>query len=87
MARALRGELPEARGRVARTGGVAWVVPQRIAGGSEPALDRLQMRAEGSGRLSLSVNGHEVAGRSMMALPERRLLLPLPSGDAEVRLA
>jgi hypothetical protein len=87
MARALRGELPEVKGRVATAGGVAWVVPQRIAGGAKPALDRLQVRAEGAGRLSLSVCGHEVAGRSLTALPERRLLLPLPAGDAEVGLA
>jgi hypothetical protein len=87
MARALRGALPEARGRVVRAGGVSWVVPQRIAGGAAPALDRLQVRAEGAGRLSLSVRGHEVAGRSVTALPERRLLLPLPVGDAEVGLA
>lgn len=87
MARALRGGLPEATGRVARAGGVAWVVPQRIAGGGAPALDRVQLRAEGAGRLSLRVGGHEVAGRSLTALPERRLLLPLPRGDAEVGLA
>jgi hypothetical protein len=86
MARALRGELPEVKGRVAKAGGVIWVVPQRIVGGDAPALDRLQVRAEGHGRLSLSVRGHEVAGRSITALPERRLLLPLPVGDAEVRL-
>jgi NADPH-dependent 2,4-dienoyl-CoA reductase/sulfur reductase-like enzyme len=87
MARALRGELSVAHGRVAKAGGVAWVVPQRIAGAGQPALDRLQVRAEGHGRLSLSVRGHEVAGRSMTALPERRLLLPLPVENAEVGLA
>jgi thioredoxin reductase len=82
MARALAGGLPSKSVRVSRSGGVTWVLPQRIAGGDAPALDRLQLRAAGSGRLSLRVNGHEIAGRSVSALPERRLLLPLPTGGA-----
>lgn len=56
-----------------------YAVPQRIAGG-EAVLDRLQLRVDRPvhGRLSLRVNGHEIAGRTLRALPERRLWLPLP---------
>lgn len=83
MVRALAGVLPPpATGRVVRVGDdIAYVVPQRIAGGTDPALDRLQLRATAAtrGRLSLRVNGQETAGRSLSALPERRLLLPLPA--------
>jgi NADPH-dependent 2,4-dienoyl-CoA reductase/sulfur reductase-like enzyme len=91
MARALGGGLPAPAARpVARSGALAWVVPQRIAGGSDPALDRLQLRAAAPGRarLSLRADGHEIAGRTLAALPERRLLLPLPaaSGAAGVAL-
>jgi hypothetical protein len=66
------------------------VVPQRVAGGGSPALDTLQVRAAraASGRLSLSIGGHETAARLLRALPERRMLLPLPTGKGppEVRL-
>lgn len=91
MARALGGGLPAAAVRpVARSGALAWVLPQRIAGGTDPAFDRLQLRAAtpGRGRLSLRADGHEIAGRTLAALPERRLLLPLPaaSGAAAVAL-
>lgn len=82
MASALTGKLLEPTAtRISRLGdGLAFVVPQRIAGGAAPALDILQIRATGAakGRLSLRVDGHEVAGRTLRTLPERRLLLPLP---------
>jgi thioredoxin reductase len=91
MARAMAGALPPpAARRVARAGALAWVVPQRVAGGGSPALDTLQVRAAraASGRLSLSIGGHETAARLLRALPERRMLLPLPTGKGppEVRL-
>lgn len=87
MARALSGALPAPIAqRVCRTGDrLAYVVPQRIAGGTAPALDVLQLRAltEGRGRLSLRLGGQETAGRTLSALPERRLLLPLPGPGAD----
>jgi hypothetical protein len=51
----------------------------------------LQLRAAGAvrGRLALRAAGGEIAGRSLAALPERRLILPLPPATpagAEVRL-
>ncbi|MEM9248250.1 MAG: FAD-dependent oxidoreductase [Pseudomonadota bacterium] len=79
----------EAR-RVTRAGrSLAYAIPQRITGGAEPALDRLQMRVQRAvwGRLSLRVNGHEMAGRSISALPERRLLLPLPDARGHPEVA
>lgn len=87
IARALRGALPppaEARVRIG-TDALRFVVPQRIAGGDAPALDRLQIRAAApaSGRLALRIGGQEIAGRTTSLLPERRFLLPLPAaGDA-----
>lgn len=81
MARALTGDLPPPAGRrVTCTGALAYVVPQRLAGGSGPALDVLQLRVAGParGRLSLTVDGQETAGRPLTARPERRLSLPLP---------
>lgn len=90
MTRALEGRLPApATRRMALSGELAWTVPQRIAGGDAPALDRLQLRAAraGQGRLSLRADGHEIAGRTLAALPERRLLLPLPSASCEAEVA
>jgi NADPH-dependent 2,4-dienoyl-CoA reductase/sulfur reductase-like enzyme len=92
MLRALAGELPAGPGgRVALGPGLAWVVPQRVTGGAGPALPVLQLRAAGAvrGRLALRAAGGEIAGRSLAALPERRLILPLPPATlagAEVRL-
>lgn len=85
MVRALAGDLPEpVKGRIRREGDrVAYVVPQRIAGGPDPAFETLQLRAalHGRARLSLFVNGQETAGRPLSALPERRLTLPLPPAE------
>jgi NADPH-dependent 2,4-dienoyl-CoA reductase/sulfur reductase-like enzyme len=91
MARALAGGLPPPSSRrIAATGGIAWALPQRIAGGPDPAIDQLQLRVAeaAAGRLSLRADGQELAGRTLRALPERRLLLPLPPAAhaAEVAL-
>ncbi|MBM1221428.1 NAD(P)/FAD-dependent oxidoreductase [Ponticoccus sp. SC2-23] len=87
MARALSGGLPPpASQRIGQTGEhLAYVLPQRIAGGAAPALDVLQLRAcsAARGRLSLHAGGQETAGRALLALPERRLLLPLPSPGSD----
>lgn len=87
--RDIQGDLPSSPGvPVAVEGALAWVVPQRIAGGPEPALSRLQVGAlSARGRLGLTAGGREVATRRLRALPERRLLLPLPAPDAPIAVA
>lgn len=64
-----------------------FALPQRIAPG-DPVLDHLQIRMSHAarGRLSLRIDGQEIAGRTLSALPERRYSLPLPppGRDAEV---
>jgi thioredoxin reductase len=83
MARALAGTLPPPTdNRIARAGEeLAYLVPQRLSGGHDPALGVLQMRVSqpSRGHLSLRIDGQEIAGRSISVLPERRVLLPLPS--------
>jgi hypothetical protein len=92
MLRTLKGNLAPDPGLRIGSNGVSALVPQRIAPGTDPALDRLQIRVAvpSRGRLSLKVNGSEVAGRDLRALPERRIVLPLPrpgSRQIEVSLA
>jgi thioredoxin reductase len=90
MVRALSGDLPPpTTRRLDLAGDIAWAVPQRIAGGDRPAYDRLQVRAAKAvrGRLALNADGHEIAGRSLSALPERRLVLPLPPATAAASVA
>ena len=90
MARALgEGLPPPASRRVTRAGALAYVLPQRLAGGTAPALDTLQLRASSAaaGRLSLTVDGHETAGRPLRALPERRLVLPLPAATGAPKVS
>lgn len=66
-----------------------YAMPQRVATGA-PALDHLQLRVDRPvrGWLSLRVDGVEIAGRRIDALPERRISLPLPPpvGQASVSL-
>ena len=77
--------LPSGPGqRVAVEGdAIRWALPQRLVGGSEPALPALQIHAarEGRARLSIRAGGREVAARAGAWRPERRLLLPLPPRD------
>ena len=84
MLRTLKGTLAPDPGLRIRSSGVSALVPQRIAPGTDPALDRLQIRVAvpSRGRLSLQVDGSEVAGRDLRALPERRIVLPLPRPGA-----
>lgn len=81
----LRGALPlpapdPAGGRIALRGPLAYVTPRRICAPGDAALDRLilRMARPARGRLSLRVDGHEIAGSTLDARPERRLFLPLP---------
>ncbi len=66
--------------RIALRGPLAYVTPRRAGAPADAAFERLilRMKRPARGRLSLRVNGQEVAGRSLTARPERRLFLPLP---------
>lgn len=90
IARALGGGLPPATGaRIAIEGdALAYAVPARLAPIERPAFDRLMLRMArpATGRLSLRVGGREIAGRRLSALPERRLFLPLPTGEGPVEV-
>lgn len=96
VARAMAAQIarqgsPEPGTRIALSGdALAYAMPQRLSAHGFPALDRLQLRVSRpfAGRLSLRVNGHQIAGRTISARPERRIFLPLPpaEGDIEVRL-
>ncbi|MBK5927344.1 NAD(P)/FAD-dependent oxidoreductase [Rhodobaculum claviforme] len=84
IARGLRGALPPpGQGRILLSGPLAYATPLRLSDPAGAALDRLilRMARPARGRLSLRVAGHEVAGRSLSARPERRLFLPLPPAD------
>jgi thioredoxin reductase len=69
-----------------------YAVPQRLSGQGDPVFRRMHLRVREAvrGHLGLRINGHEIAGRSISALPERRLFLPLPrpprSGRVDVVL-
>lgn len=69
---------------------LAWAIPQHVGTGAEAALDRLQLRVTRPvrGRLSMRVDGVEVASRRISTRPERRITLPLPhrSGSVEIVL-
>lgn len=66
--------------RIALRGPLAYVTPRRLCAPEDAALDRLilRMARPARGRLSLRVDGREIAGRTLTARPERRLFLPLP---------
>jgi hypothetical protein len=69
-----------------------YAVPQRLSGQGAPVFPRIHMRVREAvrGHLGLRVDGHEIAGRGVSVLPERRLFLPLPrpprSGRVDVVL-
>ena len=90
MVRALAGDLPEPATRrlTVTDGALKYAMPQRVAGGSHAALPALQLRVArpARGRLSLTVDGQEVAGRAIDALPERRIKLPLPPATGAVQV-
>lgn len=89
--RHLRGDLPAGPGtRLALAGAtLKYAVPQRVVGGGGAALERLQIRVGEPvrGRLQLRLDGHPGPGRSVTALPERRILLPLPAPRGRIELA
>jgi thioredoxin reductase len=77
---------PAPRGTRIGVAGLKYVLPQRLSGQGAPALAQFQIRADhgAHGRLGLRVDGHEVAGRRVSVLPERRLTLPLPARGGRV---
>ena len=82
VARDLAHGLPEGPGAEVRLegDGLRLVVPQRIlAGGGEPALPALQLRAARPlrGRLVVRRGGHAVLSRRLSIRPERRVSVPL----------
>lgn len=85
IARSLAGELPHPEGEVricVRGQTLKYAVPQRIvAGNSDGASRWLQLRVTRPvrGTLSIEADGRTLGARPISALPERRLLVPLPS--------
>lgn len=87
IARALAGDLSAPAQAITLTGdALKYVVPQRPAPGG--AHDRLQLRLTrpAHGRLSLRVDGAEVASRALSSGPERRITLPLPPPGAHTEI-
>ncbi|MFA5123437.1 FAD-dependent oxidoreductase [Zavarzinia sp.] len=82
----LAGELPaEAGVPLAIAGALRYAVPQRIvAAPAERSGRRLQIRVPAAvkGRLTLSAGKRILWSRRIDALPERRILLPLPDATA-----
>ncbi|MFC5387424.1 FAD-dependent oxidoreductase [Aquamicrobium segne] len=65
---------------------LSWVVPQFTS--KERAFDHLQLRVNRpvKGRLSVHVDGREVASYPVHTRPERRILLPIPSQDGAMSI-
>jgi thioredoxin reductase len=89
IARVIAADLaapPAPKGTRIGVAGLKYAVPQRLSGQGTPALGRFQIRADHAahGRLAVRVDGHEATGRTITALPERRLLLPLPAPAARI---
>lgn len=87
----LAGGLPDPQaGRVGLTGdALQWVVPQRVQPSSrDQAFRHFQLRVARpvSGRLSVRVDGREVAARNIRTRPERRIGLPVPKGPGRVEI-
>lgn len=89
IAQDLQGLAPLDSVPIAVSGALKYAVPQRISDASGRGFGQIQLRVPHavSGRLSLRVDGHEIAGRPLSALPERRLLLPLPAPQGRLEVA
>jgi NADPH-dependent 2,4-dienoyl-CoA reductase/sulfur reductase-like enzyme len=91
IAAALAGKLPEAGRMIALSASapLAYLYPQRLTlplGSISPLLMKARIQRQVKGRLRLLANGRELWSRSMTALPERRLSVPvdrLPRGEVE----
>jgi len=67
---------------------LAWAVPQQVGPDADAALGRLQLRVTRPvrGRLSMRVDGVEVASRRISTRPERRILMSLPESSGPVEI-
>lgn len=63
---------------------LAWVVPQIVTTPSAHNVLQLQLNRPVSGRLSLRVNGAELASKTISTRPMRRLHLPIPAGQGPI---
>lgn len=81
----LQGQLPEpGQCRVAVQGDeLAYVMPQTLGAGNDPAFGMLQLRVTRAVRGDIVVHraGLPIARHAIASRPERRITLPLPSGD------
>lgn len=87
----LAGKLPAMQpNRISLSGdALQWALPQYIQpANADAAFQSLQLRVNRpvSGRLSLRVDGVEVAGRRIDTRPERRISLPLPAAPGRVEI-
>jgi len=88
MLRGLAGALPEGSTPLTASGdALRYAVPQRTAPGEGAALAGLQLRVNRPfrGRALVTAGGATLA-HAITALPERRIILPLPSGPGPVTL-
>lgn len=95
IARSLAGTLPDAKASIAiavTDDALKYVAPQRLAQDTaDGALHHLQVRVKRPvrGTLALAAGGRILWSRSISALPERRILVPvapLPPGTASAEL-
>lgn len=63
---------------------LAWVVPQVVTTPGAHNWLQLQVNRPVSGRLSLRVNGAELASKAVSTRPMRRLRLPIPAGHGPI---
>ena len=63
---------------------LAWVVPQSVTAPAAHERLQLQVNRPVIGRLSLRVDGAELASKTITTRPMRRLHLPIPAGTGPI---
>lgn len=63
---------------------LAWVVPQIVTATTAHQKLQLQVNRPVAGRLSLRVNGAELASKTVNTRPARRIHLPIPQGTGPI---
>ena len=87
IARALAGALPTPAPILTLSGkALKYALPQRPAPGGAHTILQLRVSHPARGRLRLLADGAEIAARSLSALPERRITLPMPPPGAQAEL-
>jgi thioredoxin reductase len=87
ITRALAAGLPDPAPAITLRGeALKYALPQRPAPGGAHAVLQLRMGRPARGRLRLFADGAEIASRSLSALPERRITLPMPPPGAQAEL-